>query len=617
MDWKIKDKLFADPWLWVIYGIVVLLNLIYFFQLRSTPYFNNLYLDPAYYWRRGQKIANGDWLGREIFEMSPLYPYLLGIYQGIFGQNLSLIRIIQILAASLTPVLTYQLGKNLLNQPAGVLAGIMTALYKPFFVYNSMLMKSWLSPLFYILTALLLSPPTLNGYSVFGAGLVWGLASLVRGNNLLILPLILIWLALTHRSKWYQHCAAFFLGFILVIAPVTIRNYVVGQEFVLVTSGGGEVFYIGSRPQNKGEYRFPAFVRPDPLTEHDDFRAEARRRTANPDLSRKEASSYWFSEGLKQIKTRPSLYLKNLGRKFVLFWNAYEIPDNVNLEFRQDVTTMLKWPLLTFGVIAPLGVLGIFWDSREEKRLKFSLLLLIGAFLSVAPFFVYARFRLGIVPLLAVGASCAVFNLYKTVMDKSHQKLTVYLLVLAVLIAFCNFPLDLNRAGKRAVSHANLGTLYYRQGDYGAALRELEEAVQIDPFNELAYRFRVLTYMDKGDYARALNSLEFLKKLGIKPYDYHNLKANIYSRQKDYRKLREEYLWLVKLEPNNFNANFSLGALYGEAGDFETAIKYLEIAKRINPNNSRTYHNLALAYEKLGNQEKAKHYNQQANKLQP
>ncbi len=48
----------------------------YVWSLRSTPWFDVLSVDPAYYDRWATEIAAGRWLGDRVFYMDPLYPYV-------------------------------------------------------------------------------------------------------------------------------------------------------------------------------------------------------------------------------------------------------------------------------------------------------------------------------------------------------------------------------------------------------------------------------------------------------------------------------------------------------------------------------------------------------------
>ena len=68
---------------------------LYIVELRRTPLFSQLRLDPLYYHDWARRIAAGDWLsGKEVFEQSPLYAYVLALAfllirpQGLFGEKI-------------------------------------------------------------------------------------------------------------------------------------------------------------------------------------------------------------------------------------------------------------------------------------------------------------------------------------------------------------------------------------------------------------------------------------------------------------------------------------------------------------------------------------------------
>jgi hypothetical protein len=74
-------------WFGVIFGCALVLRLIYLFQIESIPLFYHLAGDGRTYDEWGQRIAAGDWLGKEVFYQAPLYPYFLGLLQAIVGQK--------------------------------------------------------------------------------------------------------------------------------------------------------------------------------------------------------------------------------------------------------------------------------------------------------------------------------------------------------------------------------------------------------------------------------------------------------------------------------------------------------------------------------------------------
>ena len=83
-------------WFWLILCGALFLRLIYLWQIAAIPLFENLAGDGRAYDEWAQRIAAGDWLGKEVFYQAPLYPYFLGILQSVLKHDLWSIRLIQI-----------------------------------------------------------------------------------------------------------------------------------------------------------------------------------------------------------------------------------------------------------------------------------------------------------------------------------------------------------------------------------------------------------------------------------------------------------------------------------------------------------------------------------------
>src|SRR5262245_48748837 len=183
----------------ILFSVALAVRLLYLLQYRSSPFYDFLHLDPLYYHDWAVRIASGDWLGREVFEQSPLYPYLLAIYFMIFGKGLLLLHLIQFAIGSTTAVLTYLLGSRIFGRASGLAAGIAAALYAPFVFYEGQVMKEFLTPFFSAamlllyhaaLTARVSRNPSWRAPALFAlSGLCIGFAALVRDNFLLLLPL--------------------------------------------------------------------------------------------------------------------------------------------------------------------------------------------------------------------------------------------------------------------------------------------------------------------------------------------------------------------------------------------------------------------------------------------
>jgi len=196
---------------------------------------------------------------------APGFPLLLAGLYTISYKNYLLVYLVQCLLGALTCVLTYFVARRLLPESQARVSGMLAALYFPS-VYLSTLFLS--EPLFSACLALglLLFIQYLQSQSLVSlttAALTLGFATLTRPFSLLLLPIFLGILVISTRitSRW-SRCLAplliFGLGFLVPIAPWTVRNYRVHKKFVLVATNGGSTFYGGNNdrvlkePHNMG-----------------------------------------------------------------------------------------------------------------------------------------------------------------------------------------------------------------------------------------------------------------------------------------------------------------------------------------------------------------------------
>lgn len=396
-------------------GVVALaaaaFRLAYWVQARRTPFYDYLHLDPLYYVAWGRRIAAGEWLGTDLFEQSPLYAYVLGGFFTVVGEQFALLRLVQFALGVLMCVGIAYVARQVLGPRAGLAAGLIAASFGPFLYYEGQVMKSFLNPVLAVLVLVLLVLARSGSVRALGAaGGAVGVLALTRETAILLVPVLALGCAATWplpaRRERLRAAAWFLAGAAAVLLPLALRNFAVSGEAVLLTSGGGEVFYLGNYEQANGAYLPPPFVRPAPAFEHEDFRAEARRRTGLP-LSRVEASRFWFREGMRAIAADPARWLRLELRKLALFWNARELPDNYSYEVFAAEIPLLRWTV-TFGVVAPLALVGIALTIRRWRALL-PLHLLLATFLAAELlFFNFSRFRLTVVPVLIVFAAAAV-----------------------------------------------------------------------------------------------------------------------------------------------------------------------------------------------------------------
>src|SRR5262245_8045191 len=128
-----------------IFLLADIVRLLYIRDIARAGLSGFLRLDPLYYHEWATRIAGGDWLGRDAFEMSPLYPYTLAAVYRIFGENLTAPRVLQALLGSLTCAGLFLLGRRLFGRAAGAVAGTMLAVYGPAIYYDGQINKTSLA----------------------------------------------------------------------------------------------------------------------------------------------------------------------------------------------------------------------------------------------------------------------------------------------------------------------------------------------------------------------------------------------------------------------------------------------------------------------------------------
>ncbi|MFA7232148.1 MAG: hypothetical protein WC071_12830, partial [Victivallaceae bacterium] len=109
----------------------------------------------------------------------------------------------------------------------------------------------------------------------------------------------------------------------------------------------------------------------------------------------------WFS-------SEPLAFIELTFRKLLLFWDYREIPNNVAFSSGREQSNLLRiCGFCTTGLIAASALAGIFMlISRTFKRRDLKLFLLyyfvLAYWLATAAFYILARFRAPVIPLLAI-----------------------------------------------------------------------------------------------------------------------------------------------------------------------------------------------------------------------
>ncbi len=511
---KNLDRLRDARLIVAILGVALVVRLLYLQQLMATPLADSFGLDAAYYLETAQRIAAGDWLGSEVFFFGPFYPYWLALVGGATGFSPLALRLAQIVIGVLTTFLLYWIGARCFGRRTAGVAALAFAVYGMAIYYdNQILMTGWVTALLLVVVADLLATEAHSRWwrpAVSGALL--GVAALTRASVLASAPVALGWLA----WRWSgsagrgRRLCTYVLGLAAVLGLTATRNRVVGDDWVLVTSNGGLNFYIGNYAGAPGTYQGldrvaeslgrqvsvdVSWMKDDPTG-----KTVAEAATGRP-LRPSEVSRFYLGRTLDAIAAAPGSFLRTLGRKALLFWNAHEIAQIDDPELHKQLIPLWRWPLLEFGVAGPLALLGLIlaWRAAPGVRLLQWVTLAYAA--SVVLFFVTSRYRAPIVPVLLLFASHATWWLFDRLRARrAGRPLLAALLVLGLSAALIH--LDLARTDP-AAPMIHLGIAQAKDGDLESAIGSFERAVQAVPGDPTSRYNLAAGYLKGGRFEEA------------------------------------------------------------------------------------------------------------------
>jgi tetratricopeptide (TPR) repeat protein len=138
---------------------------------------------------------------------------------------------------------------------------------------------------------------------------------------------------------------------------------------------------------------------------------------------------------------------------------------------------------------------------------------------------------------------------------------------------------------KASEVHVNNGKQLAEKGDLDGALRELNQAVELDPRNTEAYNLLAEIYFNTENYEKAIASAQ-----SCLYYDPGNIEAwlllgNIYDEQQEYDKAIENLRYAMQYDMQNADVYYLMGYIYAEKEDFQKAKEFMGRALELNPDH--------------------------------
>ena len=582
----------SSHWQWVLVLLPLLaliMRVAYIYSVRHLPTFDSLGMDPAYHHRVALEIAGGSWLaGTDPFVRSPLYMYFLGILYKLFGSDLLLPRLAGALIGSINVLLILLLSKRLFGLPAALISGVVATFFWPLIFFDGELLTTSMTVMMGLIVLLLFvrcyDQPTWQ--RVVWLGVSVGIAAATRENYFPLIGWIFLFLVIAWRRLLLP--AVFLVSALLAVSPVTLRNYLVLDDFVPITHYVAVNLYIGNNPYADGRTAVIPFS-PSTWQGGVDFANRVPQEEYGRPVKPSEVSLFWTGKTLDYIIDDPGHFLATLAKKFFFIFDLYEYSNNKALYFFRDQSALLGFPfflLFSNFFFIPLGLLGVVSAIVSRNRLAIPLyVILTGYIIGLSLGFINTRIRMPVTVMMIIFSGPGLLHLLS-----DRRKLIAKLGALAVLMVFL-LAINTRPEGHwdRSVlaGHFTMGNAYLGRSDLELAESHFLKSVRLTmgEYSELSRQAladiqiqHAMVALQREDFATAqLHVSQSLKYVPDSPQAYLFLGNLAASTGRD---PMPHYLKLIAVSPDSPIGYASIAGYYDEQNNVAQARVYLEKAKK-------------------------------------
>jgi tetratricopeptide (TPR) repeat protein len=341
-------------------------------------------------------------------------------------------------------------------------------------------------------------------------------------------------------------------------------------------------------------------------------------------MSAGEVSQYWTDQALQFMRQHPGQWLRLLVWKTYLTLHGLELVDSEGIEVYARHSLVLRSLLwLNFGVLVPLATVGV-WASRDQWRRVAVLLASVAVLIvSVALFFVFARYRYPLVPFLVLFSGAALSQLGPMAQDwKAGRFLTQWslgLLIALLLVIPLNWPMPEYRDD--CIAYANYGRELLDEGNYPMAEKSLRMAISLGP-NAPGPAYNLARVYDLQGQSQAARK-QYQSVLAIDPN--HGMSLWMLGRlaiaDQNLSEADQLLARASQLLPDNAHVRSDLGQNRLNLKDLPGAIEQFRLALRIDPTlvsaaNNLTWLLATAPVGKLRNGQEALHWAKQLEKIE-
>jgi len=576
-----------------VFIVALIVRVVYFALNRATnPALEFPILDSLFHHEWARSIVAGS-ASDEAFFRGPLYPYLLSIIYRLNGGAIAGAILVQHILGALSCVLIYLLGREVFSRTVALTAAGIAAFYWTFVYFEGELLIVTLFLFLVVLSLWLLALAARTGRvtAVVGAGLALGLAALARPSMLVFYPAIPFVLRQSPARRWLRNSAIVLGTTAVVIAPAMVRNYTTAGAVVPIATSGGVNFYIGN---NAGADGRTAIV-PGTDAPWMGGNAEAvaiAERGAGRRLSATGVSRYYFLEGQRWLMAHPGDALRLWTRKLAFFWEGPERSNEKFIYFFWRRAGIGRLPMPGFWLVAPLALAGMVLQWRRRRELLALYLYASLYMLGVLAFFVNARLRLPVVPVLILFAAWTVCTLFVALRARRYRAALIptVLILGAGLLVNASYPtFHRDQPTHHAISWYTIGSAYLQKGQKDdalsayAAARESFEAYPSPHYKyigrDIYLKLGALHY-ERGDCPQVIDTLGRVGGDDAKGIAATRLVGECLERTGRPGDAIRAYQAVLEAQPGNTTAREGLARCYEATGNYLEAQRVREQLQR-------------------------------------
>lgn len=574
----------------IIFILTFLTRLFFILTMRNQALsiITRYTIDSFYYHNWALQIAQGNWIGKEVFFLGPFYAYFLAIIYKL-GGSIFTVQVIQSVLTSLGCVFLYLITRKISSHRNGVIASIIYILSGILIFYTGALLYVEVNIFFSLALAylLLLIQDRFSVKLLMLTGIVMGLLTIIRPEFILLLLILIPYFIVKVKAKPVLQYILFTIFSLLVISIIPVRNYLISKDFVPFTAHSGVNFYYGNNPQTDGTWR-PVY----PLQQTHDITIEqlkySSQRIDGQLVKPSVASNYWFKKGLGFIKENPIRYIKLLGRKFLLFINGYEIPNNFYFyQFKTD-SVMLKISFVSFALILSCAIIGIAFSLKKWKDYYLIYSFIFVYLISSLVFYVLSRLRAPVMPFLIIFAILFINELWSKLKNGKFKQTLILIILAGLFYGTTQFNL-VNKKEFNTQGYIQKGNIYQSVRKFSQAADAYNKALAIDPNNAITRYSLLQSYISMNRPSEAAQELQTIINLAQQNPQYqlyaHLAQARYNIAVRNFNDAAVEFEKAALLNPYDAEIHYLLGAVYITLGRNSQALKEIKKTLELDPNH--------------------------------